>query len=131
MCPDTVRTVTSWPLAAYLAIVPPTPRISSSGWGAMMRTDSSILVLSVGTAGRLRPGLDDLRHRHRQDEAPAAGRVARVLHHDRVGEVPGQDQKVGRAALVDPLGRTDRDMGAGCEEALLEWVVVHDEVDQV
>src|SRR6266545_1609198 len=122
MWPDTVKTVTSWPAAAYLAMVPPTPSISSSGCGAMTRTRSGIDCIASA------PRLDDLRHRHGQDEAPAAGLVAPVLLHDRVREVPGQDQDIVRPALVDPLRRPDRHVRAGREEALLERVVVHDEV---
>src|SRR3954453_13114890 len=74
---------------------------------------------------------DDGGRRDREDEPAATRRVRRLLAHDLVLEVPGQDQEVVRPGLLDNRGGLDRQANAGDPAALLEGVAIDHVVQEV
>src|SRR5467141_805229 len=73
----------------------------------------------------------DLRRGDGDDEASATFTVCMLLLEDLVGQVPGQEEQVVRAAVTHRVGGEDGQMGAGRIQALLDGGPVDDEVQRL
>lgn len=79
-------------------------------------------------AQRFHPSPNDPRLRNRDDEAPTALSVLRLLRQDFVSEVPGQQKGVIRHCLQELLGRVNGKMDAGHVSSLLVRIAIDDEI---
>src|SRR6266545_7555401 len=69
--------------------------------------------------------------RHRDDELAAAPAVLRLLREDLVCEVPGEKEHASGHALEKRFRRTDRQVCARREHALLDGAAIDDEIQDV
>src|SRR3954470_13577466 len=74
---------------------------------------------------------DDDGTRDGQEEPSTPLTNERELLHDLLAQVPREDHRQVAPALAQPLGRMDRDVRAGQEQALLVRATVHGEPQQV